>query len=184
MLQECLKVKLQLIEGIFMQLQRFSSNGMRYMESVAEGRKHHEYHDTSGNPTIGIGHKLTVIELGTETIDICGETVQYKNGLTDKQIDDLFFQDMYSAEETVNKVVDVTLNQNQFDALCSLCFNIGNKAFSDSTLVRLLNNGNYWSVPSQMERWNKERVDGKLVVRKGLVNRRKLDISLWEGTWK
>jgi len=153
------------------------------MEDI-EGRESNEYMDRTGNPSIGIGHKLTTVELGTRTIVIHKTAVAYDNGLNDFQIDSLLLQDMFTAEQTVNRMVKVDLNQNQFDSLCSLCFNIGNWNFTDSTLVRLLNMGNYESVPVQMRRWNKGKVDGKLIVIKGLVNRREDDILLWEGAWK
>lgn len=166
-----------------MKFQKISPNGILYMEGE-EGREKFEYLDSTGNPTIGIGHKLTVIELGIGTIVINTDPVEYRYGLTDKQIDDLLLQDMSLAELTVNRFVTVLLSQHQFDALCSFCFNIGVTAFTNSTLLRLLNNGNYKSVPEQMRRWNKGKVNGEMVVIKGLVNRREHDVSLWEGSWR
>ncbi len=162
---------------------QFSKNGIDFMVEVAEGREYSEYPDTAGNPTIGIGHKLTVVELGTGSIVIQGSPVEYKNGLTHSQVDDLFLQDMYPVEKAINELVKVPLTQNQFDALCSLCFNIGIPRFTKSTLLRLLNTGNYVSVPEQMRRWNKETIKGVLTVSKGLTNRREFDISLWAGIW-
>jgi len=160
--------------------QRISLTCIRYM-GVVEGRAHHIYPDTEGNPTIGVGHLLTVVELGTDTIIIDKVPVDYRLGLTDRQVDNLLLQDMRTAEQTVNSKVEVTLTQSQFDGLCSFCFNIGNTAFTNSTLLKLLNKGNYAAVPSQMRRWNKARVGGELVVIQGLVNRRESDISLWLG---
>ena len=163
--------------------QMISLNCIKYMEEV-EGRDNHVYPDSSGYPTIGIGHLLTAVEQGTGTIIINKVPVEYRIGLTDKQVDDLLLQDMYTAEQIVSRVVNVLLNQNQFDALCSFCFNIGNVNFTKSTLLRLLNNGNYAAVPEQMRRWNKAKINGELIVMKGLTNRREKDISLWSGKWE
>jgi lysozyme len=84
--------------------------------------------------------------------------------------------------------VTVPLTDNQFAALVSLCFNIGSAAFRDSSVVRVLNKGEYHLVPGFMRLWNKITVrevqpDGsivaKKVVSKGLQNRRETEVRLW-----
>ena len=55
----------------------------------------------------------------------------------------------------------------------------GNPSPPDSTLLRILNDGDYAGVPVQLRRWNKETIDGKLVINRGLVNRRESEITLW-----
>ena len=40
--------------------------------------------------------------------------------------------------------------QNEFDALCSLVFNIGRQAFKSSTLLRLLNQGQRYPARSSL----------------------------------
>ena len=72
-------------------------------------------------------------------------------------------------------MVKVPLNQNQFDALVSFVFNVGNNAFRDSTLVKVLNAGHFDQVPTQLRRWIRD--NGKIV--KGLINRREKEIALW-----
>ena len=47
-------------------------------------------------------------------------------------------QDLYSVEQAIIRLVKVKLNQNQFDALCSLIFNIGISTFNTSTLLASL----------------------------------------------
>ena len=76
--------------------------------------------------------------------------------ITEQQAEALLLEDLQWAENTVNRVVKVPLNQNQFDALVSLCFNIGSTAFSNSTLVRVLNKGDYVEAANQILRWDKQ----------------------------
>lgn len=75
-------------------------------------------------------------------------------------------------EGYVNTYVNVPLKQHQFDALVSLVYNIGPTNFKTSTLLKKLNAGDYIGAADQFLVWNKGRVDGKLVVIKGLANRR------------
>ena len=140
-----------------------------------EGLVTHVYLDSSGAPTIGIGHLLTRSERTSGKIVIQGQALDYRNGLTEQQCWDLLDQDLDGVEKTVNEAVTVPLNQNQFDALVSFAFNVGNGAFCGSTLLKLLNQGQYDQVPAQLERWNKD--NGHVV--QGLVNRRAKEIALW-----
>ena len=76
----------------------------------------------------------------------------------------------------INKVVKVPLNQNQFDALVSFAYNIGNGNFNSSTLLRWLNQGNYKEASMQLLRWDKS----KGIVLNGLTKRRKAEKALFE----
>ncbi len=77
--------------------------------------------------------------------------------------------DMADAESAVEKYIKVELNDNQFAALCSFTFNLGAGNLKASTLRRLLNRGDYDSVPTQLNRWV---FTGKTKL-KGLVRRRR-----------
>ncbi|MDA8159362.1 MAG: lysozyme, partial [Desulfobacteraceae bacterium] len=101
--------------------------------------------------------------------------VYYRDGLSEAQCWGLLEQDLDAAEGAVNEAVNVPLNQNQFDALVSFAFNVGNGAFHGSTLLKLLNQGQHDQVPAQLERWT--RINGQVVT--GLVNRRRQEIELW-----
>jgi lysozyme len=83
----------------------------------------------------------------------------------------------YFAANAVRKNVAVELEQYQFDALVCLAFNIGAHNFAGSTLVKLLNQGEYDQVPEQMRRWN--YVAG--VVSGALTLRREREIKMWLG---
>jgi len=160
-----------------------STIGIDFLDDV-EGRNHKEYPDVEGNPTIGIGHLLTRSELTSGKLIIKGEVVRFENGITDKQMDDLFVQDIAPITGLIVRMVKVDLTQYQFDSLISFVYNVGDAAFITSTLLRTLNDSQYSHVPFQMRRWNKIREKGKLVVCEGLVNRRNLDVSLWENKWR
>ena len=142
-----------------------------------EGFELKVYKDSAGLLTIGVGHLITQSEQSSGDILIAGVAVAYKNGLNNQQALDLLSQDVQPAEKAVNKGVIVALNQDQFDALVSFTFNIGVGAFNGSTLLKLLNQGQYAQVPVQLRRWNK--AGGKVV--QGLVNRRENEIKLWNG---
>jgi lysozyme len=76
----------------------------------------------------------------------------------------------------VNDNVEVPLTQNQFDALVDLTFNIGRNAFDKSTILVLLNKGDYVGASEQFKRWNKAA--GQVV--NGLTNRRRADEDMFE----
>jgi len=140
-----------------------------------EGLELNEYLDSGGAPTIGVGHLMTRSERMSGKIIIKGKAMVYRKGLTTDQCWDLLDQDLDSAENTVISAVKITLNQNQFDALVSFTFNVGDTAFRNSTLVKVLNAGNFDQVPAQLRRWIRD--NGKIV--KGLINRREKEITLW-----
>lgn len=72
------------------------------------------------------------------------------------------------------------VNQNQFDALGSLIYNIGSSAFKKSTLYKkVLANNNDKSIEQEFLKWNKGRVNGKLVELRGLTIRRKKEAELY-----
>lgn len=145
--------------------------------SDLEGRKHRVYKDVAGLPTIGVGHMLTKDELNSGKIRIGREYVKYENGLTDEQIYKLLRQDLEKFTETIDKFVLVQLKQNQAEALLSFVFNVGNNAFINSTLLKLLNQGKYDQVPDQMRRWVFS--GGRKIA--GLANRREKEIVWWHG---
>jgi lysozyme len=153
-----------------------SPHGLDLLEQW-EGSESKAYKDSAGLLTIGVGHLLTKSELSSGKITIKGVPVKYADGLTQQQITDLLAQDVQPAENAVNNGVKVKLNQNQFDALVSFTFNVGTGAFNSSTLLKLLNQGQYDQVPTQLLRWT--RAGGQVV--QGLVNRRNNEIKLWNG---
>jgi lysozyme len=74
----------------------------------------------------------------------------------------------------VKSCIAVPLYQHEFDAYVSLAFNIGVGAFCGSTLVLLLNSGDYGGACKQILRWN--RAGGRVL--NGLVKRRQAEYKL------
>lgn len=140
-----------------------------------EGLKTKVYLDSAAKKTIGIGHLLTPEELLTSKINIDGKYIDYSLGISEKNCHDLCMQDLERFRYAVEDFVNVQLNQNQFDALVIFCFNVGIEAFKKSTLLKILNEGDYAGVPAQLRRWNKS---GGVEVQ-GLNNRRQAEINLW-----
>lgn len=131
----------------------------------------------AGYWTIGWGHVV---------LDINGKQIKgkenkklaysmYPNGITMDEAVVLLNDDVRRFVVGVQDLVKVTLTNNQLCALISFVFNVGVGAFKKSTLLRLLNVGDYTSVPSQLKRWNK--ANGKVL--SGLVKRRNAEAVLW-----
>ncbi|MEQ9946617.1 lysozyme [Pectobacterium aroidearum] len=127
-----------------------------------EGLKLTKYLDTAGKWTIGYGHLILPHE-------------NFDNGITLQEADLLLRQDLKTAETGVQHYVNVDLNGNQFGALTSFTYNLGVESLETSTLLRLLNQGNYGAAADQFPRWDK---DGEKVV-EGLLRRREAERALF-----
>jgi len=108
-----------------------------------------------------------------------GSTNGVKEGMkiSPERADMLLLEDVEVFEETINKLVEVPLEQNQFDALVSWTFNLGSTNLKNSTLLKVLNDKDYDGVPAQIKRWNK--AGGKVL--QGLIRRREAEALLFEG---
>ena len=120
------------------------------------------YQDSIGIWTIGFG-----------TI----KGVKEGDKINQDEAEHLLQEEMPEYEGYINDMVKVPLEQNQFDALCSWVFNLGPKNLQESTLLKLLNAGDYHTTPEQIKRWNK--AGG--VILGGLVKRREAEANLFEG---
>lgn len=92
----------------------------------------------------------------------------------------------YYLEKAVNKFADdirpaitADINENEFGAFVSLAYNIGPGKFKGSSALRHFNAGDKKRSCANIALWNKARVNGKLVVLKGLVRRRKDEQALF-----
>lgn len=127
-----------------------------------EGLKLKAYKDSVGVWTIGYGHTKDVFP---------GQTI------TKEQAENYLHSDLKWAERAVIRLVQVPLNQNQFDALVSWTFNLGSGNLASSTMLKRLNAYRFNDVPCEMIRWN--RAGGKVL--KGLVKRRHSEARLFNG---
>lgn len=132
----------------------------------SEGLRLKAYMPTKNDrPTIGYGHTKGV-KMGMT--------------ITKAQAEQYLRDDLAWAENAVNRLVKVKLNQNQFDALVSFVFNLGEANFASSTLLRKLNTGDYEGAANQFPRWNKQRTkSGSLEVLDGLTIRRDKERKLF-----
>lgn len=62
-------------------------------------------------------------------------------------------EDIKWAQDTVNDMVNVSLDQSQFDALVDFVFNVGRPQFATSTLLRKLNQGLYSEIDAELRKW-------------------------------
>jgi len=142
-----------------------------------EGMRLSVYADSGGAPTIGVGHLLTRAERASGKILIDGVPVKYASGITIDQCHALLAQDAADAVDAVRRLVRVTLEQHQFDALVSLVFNIGVAAFDASTLLRKLNGLDFDGAANEFGRWKWD--NGHVVP--GLVKRRESERKQFTG---
>jgi len=84
-------------------------------------------------------------------------------------------RDVEFAEEAIDRLVKVPITQGQFDALVSFIYNLGEGAFEESNLLRLLNEGKYAEAGDRLLRYTK--ADG--VELEGLKRRREAERKLY-----
>lgn len=83
--------------------------------------------------------------------------------------------------QVLRRAVAVPLTPRQEGALLSWQYNVGSAAMRGSTLIRLLNQRNYNAAASQLLRWDKATVNGRLVVLPGLQKRRRIEQAVFKG---
>ncbi|MGU3389186.1 lysozyme [Sphingomonas sp. M1A8_2b] len=125
-----------------------------------EGCKLTAYLCPAGVPTIGYG-RTTGVKLGQK--------------ITQAQADAWVVEEYDEFEARVRRIVKVPLTANQLGALTSFAYNLGSGALASSTLLRLLNGGDYSGAAAQFARWNK--AGGKVLA--GLTKRRAAEAALF-----
>lgn len=123
---------------------RMSAKG-RELLAQREGVRTRAYRDSVGVWTVGIGHTAAA----GAPIPKAGMTITRDRAL------ELFAKDLVAYEGAVNRAVSVEITQGQFDALASFCFNIGQRGFTNSTVVRKLNRRDYYGAAKAFMLWVK-----------------------------
>jgi GH24 family phage-related lysozyme (muramidase) len=116
--------------------------------------------------TIGYGHY--------------GVDVRENSVINQSEAEQYLKMDLKKFENGVNESVKVSLNQNQYDSLVSLAYNIGVTGFKTSDLVNKLNHADYKGASNEFDRW----VHSKGKVLKGLVVRRAKEKELFLKDYK
>jgi lysozyme len=136
----------------------------RKLIEMFEGFAPGAYLDQRGIRTIGWGHTL-----GVQMGDTC----------TQAQADAFLEADLATAEGAVSPLVSHgALNQNQYDALVSLAYNIGAHAFvAESTVFKRLNQQppDYAGAAQAFLLWDKANGETD----PGLVRRRQVEMALF-----
>ncbi|MCY1548536.1 Lysozyme RrrD [compost metagenome] len=131
-----------------------------------EGLRTTAYLCPANVPTIGYGSTkgLTRADVGRKTI-------------TAVQAESLLRADLVRFEKAVAKLVSIPLSDNQFAALVSFCFNLGEGNLAKSTLLQRINaNAPVADIRRSWMQW--VNAGGKRL--QGLVNRRAAEMALWK----
>ena len=127
-----------------------------------EGCKLYTYRCPAGIPTIGYGHT---------------KGVKMGMAITQQQADQFLKEDLHPAESALNKMC-VSFTQNQFDALASWIFNLGEANFNSSTMKKkILVKAPAEEITDQLVKWVK--AGGKVL--SGLQKRRIAEANLFLG---
>ena len=138
-----------------------SENGIKHLMQ-SEGVRLKPYLDTVGIPTIGVGN--TFYEDGSRV-------KMTDHPITEKRAMELFKWVLRQFELTVYTNTRDDINQNQFDALVSFTYNVGQQAFKKSTLLRRINaRASDQSIENAFMMWNKP---------KEIIGRRKREVKLY-----
>lgn len=133
-----------------------------------QGKLFTTYFCPAGKLTIGWGHT-----------NANGRKFKEGDVWTQGECDAALREDLAVAERAVRRRVKVELTQGQFDALDSFTMNAGEGNLAKSTLLRLVNAGDFEAAAGHFADWNKAHVDGKLEVLNGLTRRRTAEADLF-----
>ena len=155
---------------------KLSKRGINLMKRY-EGFRSAPYRDMVGVNTIGYGNTYYPDRRKVQLSD---------KHLTEPQAEqlamDIINLDFAPAVNKIFKdeIASGKLNQNMFDALVSLAYNIGTSALANSNSVTgNIKKGNYKAAADGFLQWNKGRVNGKLQAINGLTRRRKEERELF-----
>lgn len=145
---------------------RISDAGLKLIARF-EGFRESVYQCPGGKPTIGYGHVVK-----------SSETDKYTNQLSREEGLSLLNSDIVDQYvPDIQRLVNVPLEQSQFDALTSFVYNVGAKNLSDSTLLKYLNAADAPQASFQFLLWRK--ASGKYLP--GLFKRRLAEMFIFRG---
>ncbi|HTM81477.1 glycoside hydrolase family protein [Asticcacaulis sp.] len=143
--------------------QKVSRAGVELIKSF-EGLRTAAARLPDGRWTLGYGHTFSARE---------GAKV------TQEDADALLRFDLLPVVDSINNLILVPLNQNQFDALVSFCFNIGAENFAHSTVLKRINEGRFAEAALAMDSWRSAEFNGQTYVLAPLIRRRAAEKNLF-----
>jgi lysozyme len=124
----------------------------------------------AGKPTIGYGSTKYPDNSPVKLTD---------TAITEVRANQILMATLTEYEENLHDNVRVRLEQHHFDALVCFSYNVGVGSLNNSTLLKMVNKGDFTGAYKQFARWNKAWIDGKLVVLSGLTTRRREEAELF-----
>lgn len=190
-LNGCATQSERLVPGIFLEeptrdglpqgviLRKISDAGLSVTKD-AEGFIREKYDDPAGYCTIGYGHLLQRNRCnGKEPgeLESCevSKRGEFRSAIYELRGEQILRCDMARAEVAVTRLARSDLTDGEFAALADFTFNVGARKFERSTLLRVVNDGNYQQVAKEFRRW--VLADGKKL--RGLQERREREIKLF-----
>lgn len=140
--------------------------GLEIIKSF-EGWRADAYLDAVGVWTIGYGHTS---EAGPPEV-YKGQTITKEEG------EEILKRDLLVFENAVSRMATRTPNSNQFSALVSFTYNLGEPQVSTSTLMKKHNSGDFAGAADEFLRW----VNPGSSVEAGLKRRRNAERALYLG---
>lgn len=153
-------------------LMRYSQSGLHLTEDFEQCRLS-AYQDNGGVWTLGWG--TTILPDGTR---VCAGMT-----CTQAEADTWLMHGIHNAEQIVNLAVNQQLTQPEFDALVDFVYNCGGSNFYHSTMLRLLNAGDFAGAAAEFEKW--DHVGATVCA--GLLKRRLAEekefnaVDFWQG---
>ena len=145
-----------------MQPFKYSDAGLA-MTKQFEGLRLEAYQDCAGIWTVGYGHT--------------GRDVHPGRRVSEFEAEVLLRVDLRDAIACVNRCVETSLEQHQFDAMVDFCYNTGRGSFARSSLLGKVNLRDFEGAAVQFGLWvnvNQQAVPG-------LVRRRAAEASMFRG---
>ena len=139
---------------------KISEDGLELIKKF-EGCETSAYQDSVGVWTIGFGHTKDVEE---------GQTCSIEDA------ESMLADEMDEYEGYINNMVKVDLQQHEFDSLVAWVYNLGPTNLGESTMLKVLNGGQFDRVPDEMNRWT--RAGGEIL--EGLVRRRQAESLMFQ----
>ncbi len=131
------------------------------LDMLYESTRLQSYRDAVGIVTACVGHTGPELRMGQR--------------YTKEQCETMLYGDLLKHADALN-CIKTPLADNQKAAFLSFAFNVGNKAFCDSTLARKANAGDMSGACAELSRWT--RAGGRELP--GLVKRRAAERELCE----